>query len=146
MNPRSGLNCWRRRAGNMNTQQQEAFLTTFEQAGAAKVRQAIGNDHWPREVHDLAHSWLAAKEEADWRKQAFEHEQMESIRTARDAAFAANRLAEDAKTSARDANVTARAATTSAEQSERNAKIASALAAAALAVAIAALIASAWPK
>jgi hypothetical protein len=130
----------------MNTQQQEAFLTTFEQAGASKVRQAIGNDHWPREVHDLAQNWLAAKEEAEWRKQAFAREQLESVHSARDAAFAANRLAEDAKTLARDAGITARAATASAAQSERNTKISSALAAAALAVAIAALIASAWPK
>jgi len=134
------------RAGDMNTQQQEAFLATFEQAGAAKVRKAIGNDHWPREVCDLAQNWLSAKEEAEWRQQAFEREQAEGVRAANDAALAAGRLAEDAKTLARDANITARAATTSAEQSERNAKIASALAAAALAVAIAALIASAWPK
>jgi hypothetical protein len=130
----------------MNMDQQEAFLATFEQAGAAKVRKAIGNDHWPREVHDLAQNWLSAQEESEWRRQVIEHEQLESVRSATEAASAANRLAEDAKTLARDANVAARAASTSAEQSERNAKIASALAAAALAVAIAALIASAWPK
>jgi hypothetical protein len=130
----------------MNSDQQEAFLATFEQAGAAKVRRAIGNDHWPPEVHDLARNWLSSKEEAEWRQQVFEREQIEGVRAARDAALAANRLGDEARTLARDANIIARAAVVSAEQSERNAKIGSALAAAALAVAIAALIASAWPK
>jgi hypothetical protein len=130
----------------MNLDQQEAFLATFEQAGAAKVRKAIGNDHWPREVHDLAQNWLSAKEQAEWRREAFEREQSEVVRSVRDTAFAANHLAEDAKTLAREANITARAAATSADHCERSAKISGALAAAALAVALAALIASAWPK
>ena len=130
----------------MNSDQQAAFLATFEQAGAAKVRKAIGDDHWPSEVHDLAESWLSSKQDAARRRDIFEREQMEAVRSARDAALAASRLAEDAKTLVRDASITPRAVSASADQSERSARISSALAAAALTVAMAALIASAWPK
>ena len=133
-------------SGDVNEQQQQAFLTTFEQAGVEKVRKAITSDHWPPEVQELAENWLASRDETERRREAVLHEHMQLARFASDSAMTAGALAKDAKSLAQDANAIARAASASAGQTASRTMIGNVISAVALAVAIAALIAAAWPK
>jgi CHASE3 domain sensor protein len=77
------------------------ILAQLKEWGEDKVRRLLASNQLSLTHHEPALRWIeeidrASAEEAEWRKDAFQEEQTEIARSAKDAAWAAARAAERA--------------------------------------------------